>query len=293
MLQSTFLRASVTALAFGLLQVAALATTTYIQGDYSGDGYVNNADLNLVLNNWGVTSSTLPTGWNGALPSGSYIDKDEISAISGNWGNGTAPVDPLPLRTGGAIQLSIDSYDKVLDSSDYVVNDFTLNYSDTLRGQQLTVELEQGEIYQHYLGGEFPLPEAIYYVFPSLEFDTYVTLGGWGVITSQDATKVGGAVDIILGDRVAVLNTSEISFAWTPAGGVEIPSGTDFPVARVTLSSDARGFASYLGTTANGDYVYQRLPIINGRVVPEPTSAVLLGGLAIACGLGLRVRRSV
>jgi hypothetical protein len=67
-----------------------------LAGDYSGNGLVEQADLDLVLGNWGRSASPAPAGWVHDLPSG-LIDQDELDRVLANWGNGstaTAQVSP-------------------------------------------------------------------------------------------------------------------------------------------------------------------------------------------------------
>jgi hypothetical protein len=55
-----------------------------IPGDYNGNGTVEQADLDLVLLNWG--GSTVPGGWVNNLPEGN-IDQAELDGVLLNWGN--------------------------------------------------------------------------------------------------------------------------------------------------------------------------------------------------------------
>ncbi len=59
-----------------------------LAGDYNGNGTVEQADLDLVLNNWG-TSGT-PNGWVGGGPTG-VVDQQELDAVLNHWGGVTAP----------------------------------------------------------------------------------------------------------------------------------------------------------------------------------------------------------
>ncbi|MEM7626895.1 MAG: glycoside hydrolase family 16 protein [Planctomycetota bacterium] len=60
-------------------------------GDYDGDGFVSQADLNLVLLNWG--ESVLPAEWTATDQfDGEQISQNELNAVLLNWGSGTAPV---------------------------------------------------------------------------------------------------------------------------------------------------------------------------------------------------------
>jgi hypothetical protein len=55
-----------------------------ILGDYNGNGTVEQADLDLVLLNWG--QSGVPGGWINDLPEGN-IDQAELDGVLLNWGN--------------------------------------------------------------------------------------------------------------------------------------------------------------------------------------------------------------
>lgn len=69
-----------------------------LPGDYDGDGFVSQADLDLVLLNWGV--GTLPDGFDtAALGGGGVFDgllsQNELDGVLLNWGNGTPPAGGL------------------------------------------------------------------------------------------------------------------------------------------------------------------------------------------------------
>ena len=68
---------------------------TAIEGDYNGDGFVSQADLDLVLLNWGA--AVTPPGFDeSALPGGGSFDslmsQNELDGVLLNWGEGTPPV---------------------------------------------------------------------------------------------------------------------------------------------------------------------------------------------------------
>lgn len=67
-----------------------------LAGDFSGDGRVDNDDLNLLLGNWGEGANPRPAGWFGAPPAGDAIDNDELNALLGNWGAGISAAVPEP-----------------------------------------------------------------------------------------------------------------------------------------------------------------------------------------------------
>ena len=93
----------VTAIAFGTVEASAA-----LVGDFNGDGFVSQPDLDLVLLNWG--DSSLPAGFDeNALSSGgpfdSLISQNELDDVLLNWGNGTppAPVNAIPEPTSLAL----------------------------------------------------------------------------------------------------------------------------------------------------------------------------------------------
>lgn len=78
---------------FGLPLVDGLGTGPVglppvgISGDYNGNGTVEQADLDLVLLNWGQPG--VPAGWTNDLPDGN-IDQAELDGVLLNWGNTAA-----------------------------------------------------------------------------------------------------------------------------------------------------------------------------------------------------------
>ncbi len=61
-------------------------------GDYNNNGTVEQGDLDLVLQNWGVNVDFAgpPSGWDQDLPSG-QVDQDELDRVLQNWGSTNAP----------------------------------------------------------------------------------------------------------------------------------------------------------------------------------------------------------
>jgi hypothetical protein len=57
-----------------------------IPGDYNNNGFVEQADLDLVLLNWGAGGTPPPAGWVNFLPEGN-IDQAELDGVLLNWGN--------------------------------------------------------------------------------------------------------------------------------------------------------------------------------------------------------------
>ena len=57
-----------------------------IPGDYSGNGLVEQADLDLVLGNWGAEAANVPGTWVNDPPEG-FVDQAELDKVLGNWGS--------------------------------------------------------------------------------------------------------------------------------------------------------------------------------------------------------------
>jgi hypothetical protein len=70
------------------LELVDAPPPTGIPGDYNGNGSVEQADLDLVLLNWGTAN--VPASWVNDLPDGN-IDQAELDGVLLNWGN-TAPL---------------------------------------------------------------------------------------------------------------------------------------------------------------------------------------------------------
>ncbi|CAN0348328.1 unnamed protein product, partial [Ectocarpus sp. 4 AP-2014] len=121
----------------------------------------------------------------------------------------------------------------------YVVNDLLIDFEGRLFGQQLVIELYSGSIYQDALGGENPPNPAFFPVAPSLEADSYVTIGGVGTAAS-DQLIIGGSTELGTSSPKQ-FDTAGVDIAWSPAPGIIVEDGVDFPIARVTLSDDATG----------------------------------------------------
>ncbi|MEM7627523.1 MAG: alpha/beta hydrolase-fold protein [Planctomycetota bacterium] len=67
-------------------------------GDYDGDGLVGQADLNLVLLNWGTTA--LPDGWTAIDQfDDGFIGQNELNDVLLNWGDGAATPAAIPEPT--------------------------------------------------------------------------------------------------------------------------------------------------------------------------------------------------
>ncbi len=75
-----------------LLTTGVLSVAAALVGDYNGSGQVEQGDLDLVLQNWGVNTDTqgIPPGWTNDPPEG-IIDQAELDKVLVNWGSNAAP----------------------------------------------------------------------------------------------------------------------------------------------------------------------------------------------------------
>jgi len=87
----------------------AIEAAVQLIGDYDGDGFVSQGDLDLVLLNWG--DAIAPAGFDeAALASGGPFDglisQNELDGVLLNWGNGTAPaLTAIPEPASGILLL--------------------------------------------------------------------------------------------------------------------------------------------------------------------------------------------
>jgi hypothetical protein len=65
--------------------ITSLTTIGVLEGDYNADEAVDQADLDLVLLNWGSATPPIPRGWVNDLPDG-LIDQRELDSVLLNWG---------------------------------------------------------------------------------------------------------------------------------------------------------------------------------------------------------------
>ena len=71
--------------------VTVTLTVPHLAGDYDGNGFVSQSDLDLVLLNWG--DSALPEGWVAeAQFDGQAVSQNELDAVLLNWGTGGPPI---------------------------------------------------------------------------------------------------------------------------------------------------------------------------------------------------------
>lgn len=56
-----------------------------LPGDFSGNGFVDQGDLDLVLSNWGQSADGIPLGWIQDFPQ-EVVDQPELDSVLVNWG---------------------------------------------------------------------------------------------------------------------------------------------------------------------------------------------------------------
>jgi hypothetical protein len=68
-----------------------IAPPSTLPGDYTASGIVEQADLDLVLLNWGNAFSDVPAAWVSQRPTSDNVDQSELDSVLLHWG-ATSPV---------------------------------------------------------------------------------------------------------------------------------------------------------------------------------------------------------
>ena len=164
-----------------------------------------------------------------------------------------------------------------------VTTDIAIDFAGQWSGSQLLLNLDSGAILRDAFGdpnGGAPNPVFIP-TFPALDFDTSIRAGGVGA----GAVDLGGAPARDF-PAAGTSDATTISIAWNPAGGDVFADQTGFGTFRASLTPDANGTFQYLAS-AGGEITIESGQVVNGALVPEPTTAGLLG----LAGLSLIARR--
>ena len=76
-------------------------------GDYNGSGLVEQADLDMVLLNWGADAASVPGTWINDLPTG-IVDQAELDGVLLNWGDtvSAAESEAVPEPAGLAVAIA-------------------------------------------------------------------------------------------------------------------------------------------------------------------------------------------
>ncbi len=173
----------------------------------------------------------------------------------------------------------------------FVTNDILVDFTGQLSGIQLLTDLQAGTIYQTpvFEGGGDTAPNDLFFqVFPSLEFDTFYTLGGPTTATADVTPGLAGGAVSIGGASSSTFSDSLIDVAFFPPGGVQILDQTGYYIARITLSDDTNGELTVFGSTGSvGDLPAQSIPIVNGVIgslVPPPVLVGDFDGSGVVSG---------
>lgn len=171
----------------------------------------------------------------------------------------------------------------------FTVYDLSINFTDQLFGQQLVVELTSGSIFQQTPFGTDTAPtDALIPVFPDVAWDSFVTMGGYTSGTSSSVLVVGGSTEVPGKNGPKKFDTQGINIAWAPAPGVVINSGTDFTVAQLTFSNDARGTIYFFSNAGGTGQIFQG-SVPDFYIFPEPTAAALVGLGLVAAAIRRRI----
>jgi hypothetical protein len=88
------------------LHAAGMPVVPSLLGDYNDNGVVEQADLDLVLLNWGNATVPPPAGWVSDLPEG-QVDQDELDGVLLHWGNAAEQVSAASIPEPAAAALTL------------------------------------------------------------------------------------------------------------------------------------------------------------------------------------------
>ncbi|MEO1496960.1 MAG: hypothetical protein AAFV43_07415 [Planctomycetota bacterium] len=162
----------------------------------------------------------------------------------------------------------------VVSLENTVTNDLAIDFTGTLGGLELLIELDNGAVFNAppTIGGGDTAPLGVLTnVFPVTRFDTFVGLGA----TTSDApdyvpTSIwGGAIDLG-GDASAAFDSDLLDVVFASAVGESVADQSDYPIGRVTLSDDASGQLKFFGSTLNDGIVFEAAAPIAAGVIGPP-----------------------
>lgn len=97
--------ASVGALTNVPASVAQLQNASFLAGDFNGSGAVGDADLTLLLSNWGAVVPPVPVGWTGTQPTAPGVGDDELTGLLSTWGQSSSSAVSIPEPTAAVLGL--------------------------------------------------------------------------------------------------------------------------------------------------------------------------------------------
>lgn len=167
----------------------------------------------------------------------------------------------------------------------YVVNRLKIDFVGRWTGAQAWSELLTGNMFHDADWGADTAPNsALVAAFPDVQWDSFVTMGGWTSQESDSAPLLVGAATHLLGPADRYFDERGINLSWA-APPIDYPvDRSDYPLAQLTLSDDATG-TLHLDFTANGQGFEASLPIVSGAIgIPEPATVSIM---LIAAGLSV------
>ncbi len=105
------------------IRVTVVPTVTVLPGDFNGSGQVEQGDLDLVLQNWGVDTDAagIPNGWVADNDNLGLIEQSELDRVLQNWGNTAAPAAPIDSAVGENVELDPVTAGSGEDDTDLVL----------------------------------------------------------------------------------------------------------------------------------------------------------------------------
>lgn len=133
--------------------------------------------------------------------------------------------------------------------ANFVTQDLKIDFSGIYTGSQLRLNLTSGSIFQEMsFGSQVPPLPGVLGLAPHVAWDTFVAQGAPTLDSPSARPSLSGGAINLGGAPTAVFTDAEINQGWFVSPGLTLINLADFMVARVTLSNDAAGEFSYLGS---------------------------------------------
>jgi hypothetical protein len=175
-----------------------------------------------------------------------YSGDDYYIEVADSAGTGTDRYSMSATFEGGVVPppdgpAYVDPVDNSAQLTGYVTQDIVFDTDTDWLSAQLVVTLTAGTIYQDPAGGVGSPNPVLFALFPSLEFDTYVSNGVVG-----ESVNTISAIDLNPGAPLEC-DTSGISIGWFTTSSDDIG---ELHLARITLSDDAAGTFHFRATAS-------------------------------------------